>query len=128
MTLYYYHLRFGKYGTMTTDLDFYRTLNVAKTFRVSSSQDITGIVTQLADFIEKKNTMDELSFRILLPREVEGSRRAQKWGVYLRSELILALKRKKISPNLREVRYIHDEYNFGWIQIDPTLIDNLHRI
>ena len=113
---------------MTTDLDFYRTLNVARTFRVSSSQDITGIVTQLADFIEKKNTMDELSFRILLPREVEGSRRAQKWGVYLRSELILALKRKKISPNLREVRYIHDEYNFGWILIEPTLLDNLHRM
>ena len=128
MTLYYYHLTFGKYGTMTTELDYYRTLAVARTFRIRSSQDIKGIVTQLVDSIEKKNAMDELSFRILLPREVEGSRRAQKWGVYLRSELILALKRKKISTNLREVRYIHDEHNFGWILIEPTLLDNLHGI
>jgi hypothetical protein len=111
---------------MTTELDFYRSLNVARTFRVSSSQGITNIVAQLADFIEKKDPMDDLSLRILLPRGGEGSRRSQKWGAYIRSELILALKRKKISPKLREVRYIHDEHNFGWILIEPKLLENLH--
>jgi hypothetical protein len=111
--------------TMTTNPDFYRTLKVSKTFEVSSSHDITNIVTQLADFIEKSASMDNLSVRILLPREVGVGSRAQKWGASLRSGLILALKRKRIGLNLREVRYVHDEYHYGWILIEPSILDNL---
>ena len=110
---------------MTTNPDFYRTLKVSKTFQVNSAKDITNVVAQLADFIEKNGSMDDLSVRILLPREAGSGLRARKWGLSLRSGLILALKRKRIRPNLREVRYVHDDYHYGWILIEPNLLDNL---
>ena len=113
---------------MTTNPDFYRTLKVSKTFQIRSTEDITNIVTQLADFIEvhiEKNVSHDLSVRILLPREAGSGSRAQKWGLSLRSGLILALKRKGVRPNLKEVRYVHDEYHYGWILIEPRLFDNL---
>src|SRR5215510_12372919 len=111
---------------MTTNADFYRTLKVSKTFRVLSAHDISHIVTQLANYIEKNSSMDDLSVRILLPREAGSGSRAQKWGLSLRSGLILALKRKRIRPTLREVRYVHDDGHYGWLLIDPRLFDNLH--
>ena len=111
---------------MTTNPDFYRTLKVSKTFQVISAQDISTIVTQLANYIEKNSSMDDLSVRILLPREAGSGSRAQKWGLSLRSGLILALKRKRIRPTLREVKYVHDDGHYGWLLIDPRLFDNLH--
>jgi hypothetical protein len=110
---------------MTTNPDFYRTLKVSKTFQVRSAEDITNVVTKLADFIEKNVSLHDLNVRILLPREAGSGSRAQKWGLSLRSGLILALKRKGVKPNLKEVRYVHDEYHYGWILIEPSLFDNL---
>ena len=111
---------------MTTNPDFYRTLRVSKTFQVISAHDISTIVTQLANYIEKNSSMDDLSVRILLPREAGSGSRAQKWGLSIRSGLILMLKRKGIRPTLREVRYVHDDGHYGWLLIDPRLFDNLH--
>jgi hypothetical protein len=104
---------------VTTDSNFYRTLKVFKTFEVGSADDITNIVTQLADHIEKDS---RVSARILLPREGGNGLRARKWGVSLRSALILALKKKRVRLNLREVRYVHDKYHYGWILIEPSLL------
>jgi len=117
--------QFEMYVTLTTNPDIYRTLKVSKTFQVVSSNDIANTVIQLADFIEKNVSMDDLSIRILLPREAGSGLRTQKWGLSLRTSLLLALKRKGIRPNLREVRYVHDDYHYGWILIDPRLFDNL---
>jgi hypothetical protein len=111
--------------TMTTNPDFYRTLKVSKTFQVNSAHDISTIVTQLTSRIENNGSIDDLSVRILLPRDTGSGSLAQKWGLSLRSELILALKRKRIRPSLREVRYIHDDRHYGWILIGPRLFDNL---
>lgn len=109
---------------MTKDSNFYRALKVLKTFEVNSAQDVTDIVAQLADLIEKN---DSMSARILLPREGGNHLHAQKWGVSLRSTLILALKTRRIRPNLREVRYIHDEQHYGWIFIEPRLLSSLQN-
>jgi hypothetical protein len=113
---------------MKSNPDFYRTLKVSKTLQVNSAQDITSIVALLADFVEKNGSTDNLSVRILLPREAGGGSRAQKWGVSIRSGLILALKRKRMRPNLREVRYVHDECHYGWILIEPSLLDKDNEI
>jgi hypothetical protein len=113
------------YVIMTTNPDIYRTLKVSRTFQVVSSHDIANTVIQVADFIEKNVSIDDLSVRILLPRETGGGLRTQKWGLSLRTGLLLALKRKGIRPKLREVRYVHDDYHYGWILIEPRLFDNL---
>jgi hypothetical protein len=111
---------------MITNPEFYRRLEVSKTFQVTNAQNITDIVTQLADYIEKNHSMDGLRVRILLPRGNGNGYSARKLGVSLRSNLILALRKKRIRPILREVRYVHDEYYYGWILIEPSLLDNLH--
>ena len=111
---------------MTSNPDYFRTLKVSKTFQIDGDgEDIDSVVRQLADFIERCSSKEDLSIRILLPREDGSGQRVRKWGASLRSGLILALKRKKIRPNLREVRYIHDEHHFGWVLIEPSLLDNL---
>ena len=110
---------------MTTNPDFYRTLQVSKTFKVSNSLDVTSIVTQLVDFIEKNGSMDCFSVRILLPRGNENDSLARKWGASLRTGLLLALKRREIRPNLREVRYVHDQYHYGWILIESNPVNGL---
>jgi hypothetical protein len=117
--------QFEMYVAVTTNPDIYRTLKVSKTFQVVSSHDIANTVIQLVDLIEKNVSMDNLSIRILLPREANSGLRTQKWGLSLRTGLLLALKRKGIRPKLREVRYVHDDYHYGWILIDPRLFDNL---
>lgn len=110
---------------MTTNPDFYRTLQVSKTFKVSNILDVTSIVTQLVDFIEKNSSMDGFSVRILLPRGDENDSLARKWGASLRTGLLLALKRREIRPNLREVRYVHDQYHYGWILIESNPVNGL---
>ena len=110
---------------MNTNPDFFRALKVLETFKVNSLPDIATVTSQVAGLIERNNFIGDLSIRILLPRQNWGVSRAQKWGASLRSELILMLKRKKIKSNLREVRYVHDENYFGWILIEPTLLDDL---
>jgi hypothetical protein len=110
---------------MTTNPDFYRTLQVSKTFKVSSGLDVISIVAQLVYFVEKNSSMDGFSVRILLPRGDEDDSLARKWGASLRSGLLLALKRREIRPNLREVRYVHDEYHYGWILIEPNPVNGL---
>jgi hypothetical protein len=110
---------------MTTNPDFYRTLQVSKTFKVSSGLDVSSIVTQLVDFIEKKSSIDGFSVRILLPRGDEDDSLARKWGASLRSGLLLALKSREIRPNLREVRYVHDKYYYGWVLIEPNPVNGL---
>ena len=110
---------------MTTNPDFYRTLQVSKTFKVRNGLDATSIVTQLVDFIEKNSSMDGVSVRILLPRGDENDSLARKWGASLRTGLLLALKRREIRPNLREVRYVHDQYHYGWILIESNPVNGL---
>lgn len=109
---------------MTNNVDYYRTLNVFKTFEVSRSSDIATIVTQLVDFLEKNASRSRFSFRILLPKSKESPSLARKWGASLRSELIIALKRRHINSDLREVRYIHDELHYGWLLAAPSLLEN----
>jgi hypothetical protein len=110
---------------MTTNPDFYRTLQVSKTFKVSNGLEVTSIVTQLVDFIEKNSSMDGFSVRILLPRGDETDSLARKWGASLRTGLLLALKRREIRPNLREVRYVHDQYHYGWILMESNSVNGL---
>src|SRR5687768_16713842 len=104
---------------MTTNPDFYRTLQVSKTFKVSSGLEVSSVVAQLVDFIEKKSSIDGFSVRILLPRGDKDD------SLALRSGLLLALKRREIRPNLREVRYVHDEYYYGWVLIEPNPVNGL---
>jgi hypothetical protein len=113
---------------MVNNVDNYRTFDVINTFEVKSNSDIVTIVVTivdyLSDFLSTNASRNGCSFRILLPRSKESLSLPRKWGAFLRSELILALKRRHIKVRLREVRYVHDEFHYGWLLIAPSLLEN----
>ena len=109
---------------MANNLDYYRTFDVLSTFEVKSSSDIIAIVDYLADFLGKNARGNRCSFRILLPKSKESPSLPRKLGASLRSQLVLALKRRHIKVHLREVRYNHDDVHYGWLLIGPGLWEN----
>jgi hypothetical protein len=109
---------------MVNNVDNYRTFGVIDTFEVRSNSDIFTIVDYLSDFLSTNTARNGCSFRILLPRSKESPSLPRKWGAFLRSELILALKRRHIKVRLREVRYVHDEFHYGWLLIAPSFLEN----
>jgi hypothetical protein len=112
------------FSFMANNVDYYRTFNVLNTFEVRHSSDIIAIVDYLADFLGKNACRNRYSFRILLPITKESPSLPRKWGASLRSQLVLALKRRHIKVRLREVRYIHDDVHYGWLLMGQDLLEN----
>ena len=59
------------------------------------------------------------SYRILLPKGEKLTSKAKKLGLIVQAEFLLALRKKKLKPNVREIRYIHDRDHYGWILANP---------
>jgi len=38
---------------------------------------------------------------------------------------MLALKKNKLIPNLKDLRYIHDDNNYGWLLLNPKMAEKL---
>jgi hypothetical protein len=38
---------------------------------------------------------------------------------------MLSLKKNKLIANLRDIRYIHDEDNYGWLLLNPKMAEKL---
>jgi hypothetical protein len=67
----------------------------------------------------------QFSYRLLLPRGEELTTKAKRIGSTVQAEFLLALRRKRLKPNLREIRYVHDVDHYGWIFVDPTFHDQV---
>jgi hypothetical protein len=71
-----------------------------------------------------KSVTHEFSYRLLLPRGEMLRTKAKRIGITAQAEFLLALRRKNLKPNLRDIRYVHDIDHYGWIFVDPTVYDN----
>jgi hypothetical protein len=40
---------------------------------------------------------------------------------------LLALRKKKLKPNIKEIRYVHDENHYGWLLTDSEILDTLNK-
>jgi hypothetical protein len=58
-----------------------------------------------------------------MPKDENTSTKTRTIGSLVQAELLLGLKKKKLKPNIKEVRYIHDETHYGWILASPEKID-----
>ncbi len=63
------------------------------------------------------------AYRILLPRGDKISSKTKRLGLAFQGEFVLALRKKHLLPNVRDVRYVHDEGHYGWILASPDLYD-----
>ena len=89
--------------------------------------DVSEIKPMIDEFIYhyKKFQSGEFSWRILLPRHSKSDHDIKSLGAVIYAELMLSLKKNKLIVNLRDLRYIHDDENYGWLLLNPKMAEKL---
>lgn len=97
---------------------------VKRTCKIS---DVSQIRPMIDEFIVhyKNSQSGEFAWRILLPRHLKSTYDAKRLGAAIHTDLMLALKRNKLIPNLKDLRYIHDDYNYGWLLLSQKMAEKL---
>lgn len=94
---------------------FWRDLPVHKTLLLEKLEQVQSVCdSMILDYISLEQTND-FSYRILLPRNKENNKLAQKLGLSLQLEFTSQLRKRKLKTKVKEIRYIHDTKHFGWI-------------
>lgn len=100
---------------------------VIETIDLSGTSTIREAVDRMIEAYLKKEPLGKFSYRILLPREEKSTRKAKMIGLAFQGEFLLGLRKRKVVPNLREVRYIHDEDHFGWLLANPQVFEQFEN-
>ena len=102
----------------------YADFPVHETIEIKEISDIHEAVKRMVQAYAVKSDAHEFSYRLLLPRGEELTTKAKRIGITAQAEFLLALRRKNLKPNLRDIRYVHDVAHYGWIFVDPTFHDS----
>ncbi|MDQ6666955.1 MAG: hypothetical protein M3Y53_01870, partial [Thermoproteota archaeon] len=94
-----------------------------ETIEIKEISDIHDAIKKMVQTYAVKNDAVEFSYRLLLPRGEELTTKSKRIGKTARAEFLLSLRTKKLKPNLREIRYVHDVDHYGWLLVDPTVYD-----
>jgi uncharacterized protein YgfB (UPF0149 family) len=100
----------------------------SNTEEIVSFKEIPKLIEKMVKSYSKSYTDHNFSFRILLPRSKDSQRinsQTKKLGLQIQNEFLLAIRKLKLKPNIRELRYIHDEDHFGWLLVDPSIYETL---
>jgi len=101
----------------------YAEFPVLETIEIKEISDIPESVQKMTETYAVKSDAREFSYRLLLPRGEKLNTKAKRIGMTAQSEFLLSLRLKKLKPNLREIRYVHDVDHYGWLFVDPTFHD-----
>ena len=101
----------------------YAEFPVLETIELKEISDIPEAVQKMTETYAVKGHACEFSYRLLLPRGEKLNTKAKRIGMTAQSEFLLSLRLKKLKPNLREIRYVHDVDHYGWLFVDPTFHD-----
>jgi hypothetical protein len=92
-----------------------------------TSTPIRQVVDRMVEAYLKKEPLGKFSYRILLRRDPKSTRKAKEIGLALQGEFLLGLRKRKIVPNIREVRYVHDEHHYGWLLASPQMFEQFEN-
>jgi hypothetical protein len=92
-----------------------------------TSSTIPQAVDRMVEAYLKKDPFGKFSYRILLPRDPKSTRKAKEIGLAFQGEFLLGLRKRKVVPNVREVRYIHDEHHYGWLLANPQMYEHFEK-
>ena len=101
----------------------YAEFPVLETIEIKEISDIPESVQKMTETYAVKSDAREFSYRLLLPRGEKLNTKAKRIGMTAQSEFLLSLRLKKLKPNLREIRYVHDVDHYGWLFVEPTFHD-----
>jgi hypothetical protein len=100
---------------------------VIETIDLSGTSTIRQAVDRMVEAYLAQDPMGKFSYRILLPRDQKSTRNAKTIGLAFQGEFILGLRRRNVVPNLREVRYVHDEHHYGWLLANPQVFEQFEK-
>jgi hypothetical protein len=106
---------------------FYTTFPVIDTIDLSTTSTVKEAADRMVDDYVAHQRLEKFSYRILLPRDPNSNKKAKSIGLALQGEFLLALRKRKIVPNIREVRYIHDEHHYGWLLANPKVYEQFEK-
>jgi hypothetical protein len=94
------------------------------TYKISDVSEIRPMIDEFIDHYRKSES-EEFSCRILLPRHLKSENDVKSLGATIYAEIMLSLKKNKLIANLRDIRYIHDANNYGWLLLNPKMAEKL---
>jgi hypothetical protein len=105
----------------------YARFPVIETIELSSTSKIRDVADRMVEAYLAQQPLGTFSFRILLPRDPKSTKKAKTIGLAFQGEFLLGLRKRKAVPNVREVRYIHDEHHYGWLLANPEMYDKFEK-
>jgi hypothetical protein len=105
----------------------YAKFPVIETIDLAGTSDIRQAADRMVEAYLVQDPMGKFSYRILLPRDQKSNRKAKMIGHAFQGEFLLGLRRRNIVPNVREVRYIHDEHHYGWVLANPKVYEQFEK-
>ena len=100
---------------------------VIETIDLSGTSTIRQAVDRMVEAYLAQDPVGKFSYRILLPRDQKSTRNAKMIGLAFQGEFLLGLRRRNVVPNVREVRYVHDEHHYGWLLANPQLYEQFEK-
>lgn len=88
-----------------------------------TSSTIRHAVDRMVEDYLAQDPIGKFSYRILLPRDQKSTKKAKEIGLAFQGEFLLGLRKRNVMPNVREVRYIHDEHHYGWLLANPQVYE-----
>lgn len=105
----------------------YSRFPVIETIDLSTTSTVREAADRLVEAYLTQQPLGKFSFRVLLPRDPRSTKKAKTLGLALQGEFLLGLRKQKVMPNIREVRYIHDEHHYGWLLANPQVYEQFEK-
>ena len=105
----------------------YARFPVIETIDLSGTATIRNAVDRMVEAYLAQDLVGKFSYRILLPRDQKSTRKAKTIGLAFQGEFLLGLRRRNVVPNVREVRYVHDENHYGWLLANPQVYEEFEK-
>jgi hypothetical protein len=100
---------------------------VNETIDLKETSNIRQAVDRIVEAYLAQEPLGKFSYRILLPRDQKSTIKAKRIGLAFQGEFVLGLRRRNAVPNVREVRYIHDEHHYGWLLANPQVYEQFEK-
>ncbi len=105
----------------------YARFPVIETIDLASASTIRQAADRMVEAYLTQQPIGKFSYRLLLPRDPKSTKKAKTIGLAFQGEFLLGLRKRKIVPNVREVRYIHDEHHYGWLLANPEVYEQFEN-
>jgi hypothetical protein len=105
----------------------YARFPVIETIDLSSTTTVREAAEKMVEAYLTQQPLGKFSFRILLPRDPKSTKKAKMLGLEFQGDFLLGLRRRKVVPNVREIRYIHDEHHYGWLLANPQVYEQFEK-